>query len=145
MEPGDKSTPYLFDLKLSSIENLTWNSLRELPYTRNFKPEYPIGKYFVDFGDPVFKIAIECDSKKFHKNKEKDRKRQDDILSMGWRVIRFSSRMILSMIYENKIIPLYESGEIDESELIELVEKNKENCIGCYLRSSEFKTLMKYE
>ena len=41
-----------------------------------FYPQYPIGKYFVDFADPVKKIVIECDGKKYHQDKEKDKRRQ---------------------------------------------------------------------
>jgi len=143
VEPGKPMTPYLFDLKLSNIEHLTWNLLRGFPYTRNFKPEYPIGRYFVDFGDPVHKVAIECDSKEFHKDKTKDKKRQDEIISMGWKVIRFPSSAILSMIYENRILPLYEYEEIDECQMKSLIEENKGKCIACYLMSDEFKKLMK--
>jgi hypothetical protein len=29
-------------------------------------PQYPVGRYFVDFGNPVHKVAIECDGARWH-------------------------------------------------------------------------------
>ncbi|PZX29445.1 uncharacterized protein DUF559 [Cupriavidus phytorum] len=41
----------------------------------------------MDFGNPVIKIAIECDGAQYH-DAGKDAKRDAELLEMGWRVIR---------------------------------------------------------
>jgi len=65
-----------------------------------FESQYPIkyGKdkinrdryYFVDFAIPENKIAIECDGSYWHKNKNRDKIRQNKIESLGWTVLRFT-------------------------------------------------------
>lgn len=51
-------------------------------------PQYPVGKYFLDFGNPFHKIGVECDGKDFH-DRDKDRDRDKDIyLSHGWIIFR---------------------------------------------------------
>lgn len=52
-------------------------------------PEYPVGNYFVDFGNPFHKIAVECDGKEWH-DSEKDRLRDIELHKMGWIVFRLS-------------------------------------------------------
>ena len=86
-------TPYSslvdFCLLFSPIEEQTWMALRcfgQLP----MYPQYPVGKYFLDFGNPALKIAIECDGKEFHLDKEKDNKRDDYLFKLGWKVFRIS-------------------------------------------------------
>jgi len=54
-------------------------------------PQWPVGRFFVDFANPVAKVAIECDGKAFH-DVERDAKRQGEIEAMGWAVYRFTGR-----------------------------------------------------
>ena len=81
-------TPYLMDwiTMFSPIEYDMWGSIRGsgLP----FWPQYPIGRFFADFAEPVKKIVIECDGKAFHLDKEKDAKRDDFMSKLGWSVFR---------------------------------------------------------
>lgn len=52
-------------------------------------PQFPVGKFFVDFGNPVAKVALECDGKDFH-DPVKDAERDRILNGLGWRVIRAS-------------------------------------------------------
>ncbi len=56
-----------------------------------FLPQYPVGKYFVDFGNPVYRIAIEADGAAYHEY-EKDRKRDEELSDLGWIVFRVSGK-----------------------------------------------------
>ena len=80
--------PYFVDWSLifTPIEEDAWFSIRA--FGLPFFPQYPAGRFFVDFGDPKKKIAIECDGKQFH-NPEKDAKRDRELLELGWSVYRF--------------------------------------------------------
>ncbi len=75
-------------IQLSPIEEMMWEEIR----LRNaiFYPQYPVGRYFVDFGNPHAKVAIECDGAKFHTDYFKDRDRQAEIEGMDWTVYRIS-------------------------------------------------------
>lgn len=55
-------------------------------------PQYPVLSYFVDFGNPVAKVAIECDGAAFHQDKAKDAARQQAVEAAGWTVYRISGR-----------------------------------------------------
>lgn len=70
------------------IEAAMWHELRraDLP----FYPQLPVGKAFVDFGNPHHKIAIECDGKEFHLDRMKDRQRDAVLAARGWRVLRIT-------------------------------------------------------
>jgi len=81
--------PYFIDWSryFTPIESNLWQDIRSngLP----FFPQYPVAGYFVDFGDPVARIALEADGKQWH-DKEKDEARDRRIQSQGWRVIRYT-------------------------------------------------------
>jgi very-short-patch-repair endonuclease len=66
------------------IETDVWFSIRTLGL--NMYPQYPVGRYFVDFADPVFKFAIECDGREWH-DKDRDDKRDAELRKLGWRVL----------------------------------------------------------
>ena len=74
----------------SPIERRCWESIRcigRLP----FYPQYPVDRFFVDFGDPIYRIAIECDGKNWH-DKARDESRDSIIRSVGWSVFRVTGR-----------------------------------------------------
>lgn len=84
-----RSDPYKYFpwfQRFTPIEKNVWRDIRYLGLP--FYPQFPIGKYFVDFADPLMKIVIEVDGKEFHKDHEKDLARQREIESKGWEVIR---------------------------------------------------------
>lgn len=93
---------YEFD---SPIEQKFWDTWNEGELHQSFElePQYPIGKYFVDFAHLDTKTAIELDGFASHSSTEdiaKDRKRQREIEELGWHVIRFGGKEIHSNIHE---------------------------------------------
>jgi hypothetical protein len=84
--------PYAWNdlVTLSPIEWRIWQDIRELGLV--MYPQYPVAGFFVDFGNPIAKVAIECDGKEFHQDVEADRRRQAIIESHGWTVYRFTGR-----------------------------------------------------
>lgn len=79
------------------IEYAVWGDIRRncLPMW----PQLPVGRYFVDFGNPVFKIAIECDGEEFH-DAVKDAERDHEMRKMGWTVHRIPGWQCLNHIEE---------------------------------------------
>lgn len=67
------------------IEAAAWHDIRAngLPLW----PQLPVGRFFVDFGNPVAKIALECDGKQWH-DPIKDEARDRILADMGWTVYR---------------------------------------------------------
>lgn len=74
---------------MTPIEFQTWQAIRTYGQIPLY-PQYPVGKYFTDFANPNLGVAIECDGKEFHQDKEKDLKRDEDLFSMGYVVYRIS-------------------------------------------------------
>lgn len=72
------------------IEYALWHDIRN--HSCVMYPQYPVGRYFVDFANPVAKVAIECDGAAWHQDHEKDVQRQRDIEAMGWTVYRITGR-----------------------------------------------------
>ncbi|MEK6884412.1 MAG: DUF559 domain-containing protein [Nanoarchaeota archaeon] len=71
------------------IEEAMWMNIRTFGKCPMY-PQYPVRKYFVDFGNPVVKVAIECDGKQYHTDKEKDLNRDKALLEAGWMVYRIN-------------------------------------------------------
>lgn len=99
---------YDFMSYFTHIEMMAWQALRcygKAP----FYPQYPVGKYFLDFGNPIVKIGIECDGKDFHTDKKRDYNRDRDLQELGWDIYRVSGSDC------NRIVYLYEhSQDMDE-------------------------------
>jgi len=73
----------------SPIEMMAWQVIRGYGHAP-FYPQYPVGKYFLDFGNPIVKVGIECDGKEFHTDKEKDFKRDTELQELGWTIYRIT-------------------------------------------------------
>jgi hypothetical protein len=78
-------------INMTPIEAWLWADIREC--NAIFYPQYPVGRVFVDFGNPVAKVAIECDGAEFHKDWRKDEARDTELARMGWTVYRFPGWM----------------------------------------------------
>lgn len=95
--------PIDWNIMFTPIERFTWQAIRYFGMAP-FYPQYPVAGYFLDFGNPVVKVAIECDGYEFHQDKEKDRKRDIALFENGWRVYRISGsdcvRPIMPEYYE---------------------------------------------
>jgi hypothetical protein len=77
-------------IDLSPIEWALWDDIRMMNMV--MYPQYPVGRYFVDFANPAAKVAIECDGKRWHTDRERDASRQAEIEAMGWVVYRITGR-----------------------------------------------------
>lgn len=84
--------PYEWDhdgtIVLTPIERWLWHDIRLCDLV--LYPQYPVGRFYVDFANPVAKVAIECDGKAFHLDVVKDERRQAEIEALGWTVYRFT-------------------------------------------------------
>lgn len=89
--------PYAWDhaagITLTPIELALWEFIRIEDAV--LYPQYPVRGYFVDFGNPLAKVAIECDGAAYHQDHEKDAKRQALIEDLGWTVYRIGGRACL--------------------------------------------------
>ena len=83
---GETKNKYLVDWDFTPIESDLWHSIRMLGLP--FWPQYPVSRFFVDFGDPVRRVALECDGKRWHDAK-RDADRDAELGYLGWTVIRF--------------------------------------------------------
>ncbi len=91
------SSPQLY----SPIEQAFWDAWLSITANRVYRlvPQYPIGKYRVDFADPIIKTAIELDGHATHSTPDAiayDRKRQREIEAEGWHVVRFGGKEVFS-------------------------------------------------
>lgn len=89
--PGRWFHPEAFDWQylFSPIEMDAWISLRGKCVP--MYPQYQVLRYYVDFGNPYFKIAIELDGKDYHDPAE-DRKRDIELYHAGWKVFRIPGK-----------------------------------------------------
>lgn len=104
--------PYAWEtfMFLTPIERAFWNDLREEGCV--MYPNFPVGRFFVDFANPCARIAIECDGAKYHTDVERDAARQREIEALGWTVYRLSGRACkqLDEISEEGVIESYSAG-----------------------------------
>lgn len=84
--------PYAWDglIHMTPIEKLLWGDIRDANAV--FYPQYPVERFFVDFANPVAKVAIECDGAAYHTDVEKDMRRDARLRELGWSVYRITGR-----------------------------------------------------
>lgn len=79
--------PYFYDWAsiFTPVEEAMWGEIRaaSLPMF----PQVPVLNYFVDFGNPFVKVAIECDGAQWHGG-ERDAKRDHRLNQEGWTIYR---------------------------------------------------------
>lgn len=89
--------PYAWEfvagITLTPIESALWEFIRL--ENAVLYPQYPVRGFFVDFGNPVAKVAIECDGAAYHRDAERDAWRQALIEDLGWTVYRIGGRACL--------------------------------------------------
>lgn len=112
--PGKYFTSYPVDWMalFTPIERMAWSSIRCKRGVILY-PQYPVLKYFVDFGNPYRKIALELDGKHFH-NTAKDRIRDRELRAVGWKVYRITGKEM----YRSDFMDFYDCShaELDEQE-----------------------------
>lgn len=82
--------PYEWDMgrniiHMTPIERAMWSDIRTTGIV--MYPQWPACGFFLDFANPVAKVAIECDGREFH-DREEDAKRDAGLASVGWKVFR---------------------------------------------------------
>lgn len=71
------------------IETQMWSAIRCFGKAP-FYPQYPVGRYFLDFGNPSTKIGIECDGADYHTDVERDKRRDKWLAKNGWIIYRIT-------------------------------------------------------
>lgn len=91
--------PYAVDWGkvFSPIEWALWCEMRNIGAV--LYPQYPIGRYFADFANPIARVVIECDGAAWHTNKAADATRQAYLEARGWTVYRITGAACLSEEY----------------------------------------------
>ena len=79
--------PYGVDVEMTPIERMMWGDIRSGGAV--FYPQYPVAGVFVDFANPVAKVAIECNGKAFN-DASRDKIRDEKLMNIGWTVYRIS-------------------------------------------------------
>jgi very-short-patch-repair endonuclease len=86
---------------MTDAENTLWSKLRRKQLKRyQFYRQKIIGKYIVDFYCPKANLAIELDGGQRYSEtgKAKDRARDDVLVKMGVKILRFSDRDVFENI-----------------------------------------------
>lgn len=80
--------PYAWNglVYMTPIESALWCDIRQSDTV--LYPQYPVLNFFVDFANPVAKVAVECDGRHYHIDKEKDAARDARLTELGWTVYR---------------------------------------------------------
>lgn len=126
---GVRMSPYSFHDNgwfgdFTPIEDNVWSDIRYLGLP--FFPQYPVLNYYIDFADPVKKIGIEVDGKKWHTDKQADNYRQKRIENEGWTIIRIKGRDTFKCLQEKE----WENAEYEGRDS----EKINCSCGTCDLR-----------
>ena len=74
-----------------------------------FVQELRLGRYSIDFAIVDRKIAIEVDGEYWHRNTQRDARKQDYIIANGWRLIRLPEIEVYNMDGNSLKIKLDES------------------------------------
>lgn len=76
----------------SPIEEYLWQALQREELSFLAVRQFEIGLYRIDFAFPKYKLAVECDGKKYHRENqqqlERDQKRDKFLARKGWRTLR---------------------------------------------------------
>lgn len=76
--------------RMSPIEKKLWEAIRSADAV--FYPQFPIGRFFADFCNPVAGVVIECDGAMWHQDEKKDAAHQKAIELEGFIVYRITGK-----------------------------------------------------
>jgi very-short-patch-repair endonuclease len=82
----------------SPIEAALWSDIRDEGAV--LYPQYPIGPFFSDFANPKAGLVIECDGAAFHKDKERDARRDEFMFEHGFVVVRLTGKECMTDLCE---------------------------------------------
>ncbi len=84
---------------VSRAEKYLWKSILSRNQTGvKFKRQRPIGNYIVDFFSAEIGLIIEIDGNSHVNKGEYDRKRQTELVDMGYQLLRYSEGEVLNNI-----------------------------------------------
>ena len=82
---------------LTPAEKLLWQALRKRQLQGlKFRVQHPIGSFIVDFYCPQHQVVIELDGAIHEQQVEYDAARTEKLNHLGYRVIRFHNRKVMS-------------------------------------------------
>lgn len=108
--------PYFMDWDFTPIEWSVWQDIRGMGLP--FFPQMPVLNYFLDFGNPLLKIGIECDGKAWH-DKAKDDTRDTRLIAAGWTIFRIQGhecKRVIDIDYERHTAREYDR-DFDDARL----------------------------
>ncbi len=96
-----------------------------------FYPQYQVGKYFLDFGNPYFKVGLEVDSKTYHVH-EKDVARDLELKKLGWTIYHLTSSEAYHSSKQNSYdFDLDFTDDEDNKEQSKYLETKLEGILDC--------------
>ena len=105
--------PYWFDWDFTPIERDLWTDLRCAGVP--MYPQVPVGRFFIDFGDPLERIGLEADGRDFH-DVARDRARDEILLrEYGWRIYRVTGSQTYPKDFDPFATDEYANREADRS------------------------------
>ncbi len=114
-----KRNPYPFNIDwsqiLTPIEFELWCELRCSQFQA--RPQFPVGRYFLDFAIPEFKIGLEADGKDWH-DKDADKLRDEDLWTQGWRIFRLAGhecKRLVDLDWDEVRYKVKECGDVHAS------------------------------
>jgi very-short-patch-repair endonuclease len=91
----------------TEVETTMWRLLRDRRLGGiKFRRQYPLGPFIADFACPSDRIVVELDGSQ-HAENASDRRRDADLASQGWRVLRFWNAEVV----ENPNAVLFRIGQ----------------------------------
>lgn len=83
---------------MTKPERIIWRKLREFPpeYKLSFRRQHPVPPYILDFACIKIKLVIEIDGDSHDLQQQYDKKRDNDLSSLGYRTLRFTNEEIMN-------------------------------------------------
>lgn len=101
-------SPYFFEWDFTPIERLAWMDIRGRGL--RLYPQFPVGRVFIDFADPVRKIGVEIDGAAYHEH-AKDLARDTALAQQGWKIFRVKGCDAVKVVQN----PFDNQGELEAS------------------------------
>ena len=84
--------------KPTEAETLLWEYLRANRLGVKFRRQHPLGDYITDFVCLEKRLVIELDGKCHEDNTEHDKLRDNELLKLGYRTVRFTNEELFGDI-----------------------------------------------
>ena len=126
--------------KMSYLENWFFEKCIEYKLQEKYDiiTEYPVYPHFIDYAFINIKLAVEMDGKQHFtrdKQQEKDKEKENNLLSQGWKIYRINYQQINDKEFENFLEYLNgfnSQPKIMKSEIIKYSRNEKKIiCLNC--------------